>query len=224
MTLKNDKRVYLYDGSLKQNQDAQFAVLDVSVGHTDLQQCADAVMRLRAEFLYTRKEYKDIDFLTSQGIRLNFRHWMEGERFKIKDGRLIPYQVPGKEQASSEYPCFSSFLQTVFSYCGTLSLEKQLPSVVPFTNIRIGDVLIRGGSPGHAMLVIDMAEDRQGRKIYLLAQSYMPAQDIHIVKNEYNKEISPWYMATDQTSIYTPEWIFYPNQLRTWPEPDKRQE
>jgi len=41
--------------------------------------------------------------------------------------------------------------------------------------------MIRAGSPGHAMLVVDVAEDERGRRIYLLAQSYMPAQDIHIV-------------------------------------------
>ncbi|MDR3713868.1 MAG: DUF4846 domain-containing protein [Puia sp.] len=49
--LKKDKTVYLYDGSRKQNQSAQFAVLDISVGKEDLQQCADAVMRLRAGYL-----------------------------------------------------------------------------------------------------------------------------------------------------------------------------
>src|SRR5689334_13565037 len=51
MPLKTDKTVYLYNGEKKQNQSAQFAVLDVSVGKNDLQQCADAVMRLRAEYL-----------------------------------------------------------------------------------------------------------------------------------------------------------------------------
>jgi hypothetical protein len=40
----------------------------------------------------------------------------------------------------------------------------------------VGDVFIRGGSPGHAMLVVDMGEDAAGRKIYLVAQSYMPSQ------------------------------------------------
>ena len=46
--LKKNLTVYLYNGVPKRNQEAQFAVLDVSVGHEDLQQCADAVMRLRA--------------------------------------------------------------------------------------------------------------------------------------------------------------------------------
>ena len=45
--------------------------------------------------------------------------------------------------------------------------------------MQIGDVLIQGGSPGHAVIVVDMAENpATGEKLYLLAQSYMPAQDI----------------------------------------------
>src|ERR1700730_2514101 len=47
--LKKSKTVYLYNGKPKANQMAQFAVLDISTGKKDLQQCADAVLRLRAE-------------------------------------------------------------------------------------------------------------------------------------------------------------------------------
>ena len=36
--LKNDKTVYLFDGSKKINQQAQFAVLNISVGKKNLQQ------------------------------------------------------------------------------------------------------------------------------------------------------------------------------------------
>jgi len=53
--LKENKMVYLFDGRPKLNQMAQFAVLDISVPAKDLQQCADAVMRLRAEYLFAEK-------------------------------------------------------------------------------------------------------------------------------------------------------------------------
>src|SRR6476659_4017926 len=44
--------VHLFDGSIKPRQDVHAAVVDLDVGARDLQQCADAVMRLRAEFAY----------------------------------------------------------------------------------------------------------------------------------------------------------------------------
>ncbi len=37
IVLKQDKTVYLYNGRPKANQTAQYAVLDVPVGHQDLQ-------------------------------------------------------------------------------------------------------------------------------------------------------------------------------------------
>lgn len=225
--LKKDRTVYLFNGSLKRNQDAQFAVLNVSVGKQDLQQCADAVMRLRAEYLYSIHTYSAIDFYTAQGTRLNFREWIEGQRFHLSGNHLVNYRVApaARDAAPSDHEvapplraAFDDYLTTVFTWCGTLSLEKQLLPVVPFNRVQAGDVLIKGGSPGHAMLVVDIAEDTPGRRLYLLAQSYMPAQDIHIVNNPTDPAISPWYRSDAAGSfIETPEWTFTINQLRRWP-------
>jgi len=60
LSLKKSKIVYLYNGLPKRNQSAQFAVINISVGNKDLQQCADAVMRFRAEYLYSQKRFGEI--------------------------------------------------------------------------------------------------------------------------------------------------------------------
>ncbi|HLX65921.1 MAG TPA: DUF4846 domain-containing protein [Puia sp.] len=193
LPLKKGTTVYLYNGKPKENQDAQFAVLDVSVGHEDLQQCADAVMRMRAEYLYSRGEYGAITFYTEQGVRLNFADWTADRR----------------------RPAFDAYLKKVFTYCSTRTLAKQLVRA-SFDAVEPGDVLIRAGSPGHAMLVVDVAEDGTGHRVYLLAQSYMPAQDIHIVKNP-SDDLSPWYRADSTFGIVeTPEYVFKTNELRKW--------
>jgi Domain of unknown function (4846) len=209
VTLKKDNTVYLYNGQRKANQDAQFAVLNISVGHEDLQQCADAVMRLRAEYLFSIHDYEAIDFYTEQGVRLNFAMWA-AERKVI---------LAGNGEQSRIRSCFDAYLRAVFTYCSTRTLHKQLLRARSFGLIQAGDVLIRAGSPGHAMLVIDVAEDNQGHRIYLLAQSYMPAQDIHIVKNPLDAAFSPWYRVdTTASLIQTPEYEFTTNELSVWPK------
>lgn len=190
--IKKDKTVYLYNGQPKQNQQAQYVVLDIPVGRKDLQQCADAVMRLRAQYLYSQQRFAEIWFTDNNGKKYTC--------------------TPGADSTR-----FERYLENVYAWCGTLSLEKQLHPVSNFQNIQPGDVLIKGGSPGHAVMVMDVAVNKAGKKIYLLAQSYMPAQNIHILKNPANESLSPWYEAkTDNSLIITPEWTFSPNQLRRW--------
>ena len=191
VALKKDRHVYLYNGELKRNQSVQFAVLDIPVGKKDLQQCADAVMRLRAEYLFSRKRYSDIAF------RDNNNKW---------------YKWTGGDNR----PGFEKYLENVFGWCGTASLEKQLHAVSGLQQMQPGDVFIHGGFPGHAMIVVDMAMNKEGRKIFMLAQSYMPAQDIHVVNNYGDSRLSPWYQVQEGEEIDTPEWEFEPAELRTW--------
>jgi len=39
----------------------------------------------------------------------------------------------------------------------------------------------------------------------MLVQSYIPAQDIPIVKNPMNENLSPWYALPVRDKIITPE-------------------
>lgn len=186
--LKKNKTVYLYNGAEKQNQRAQFAVLDISVGNKDLQQCADAVMRLRAEYLFEMKKFDQVAFTDNANTRYQF---------------TMPYT---KEH-------LLSYLEKVFGMCGSASLAKQL-NKKNINDIEPGDVLIRGGFPGHAAMVMDVAVNKEGKRIFMLAQSYMPAQDIHILVNPQDENLSPWYEIEEE--IVSPEYVFRKSELRSW--------
>jgi len=50
--------VKYYDGSTKINRNVYCSVIDQDIDPVDLQQCADAVMRLRGEYLLKQKNTK----------------------------------------------------------------------------------------------------------------------------------------------------------------------
>lgn len=104
-------------------------------------------------------------------------------------------------------------MDIVFGYAGTLSLAQELKQQ-ELKNIKPGDVFIRGGSPGHAVIVVDVAQNKKGKKCFMLAQSYMPAQEIHILKNYNDENISPWYREDFGEILLTPEYIFNQTELK----------
>ncbi len=204
-----------FDGREKRDTGVYCAVVDMEIGKRDLQQCADAVIRLRAEYLYKQKAYDKIHFNFTNGFRADYAKWAEGYRISVKGNQVSWYKAKEKD-----YSCktFRAYLDIVFAYAGTLSLSKELQPV-PVSSMRIGDVLIQGGSPGHAVVVVDMAENPStGEKLYLLAQSYMPAQDIQVLKNPREPKISPWYSLKSTGNIITPEWGFTSSDLKRFKE------
>jgi hypothetical protein len=209
---KHGADVLLYNGNTKYNK-VHAAVVNIDVGKKDLQQCADAVMRLRAEYLYKEKAYNNISFNFTNGFAADYKRWRNGERIRVNGNQCSWYST---QSESSSYSSFRQYLDMVFSYAGTLSLSKQL-STQPLTSVKPGDVFIQGGSPGHAVIVVDVCSNSSGEKLFMLAQSYMPAQEIHVLKNMNEPSISPWYrISKNQTTLQTPEWTFNINNLKSF--------
>jgi hypothetical protein len=202
--------VMLYNGTLKPWQGGAAAVIDISVGNKDLQQCADAVIRLRAEYLRKTDHENEIVFNFTNGSPASWESWKEGYRCLI-NGNNVRWE---HSAAFSESDLtFWNYLETVFMYAGTWSLEKELVPV-EITALMPGDVFIEGGSPGHAVIVVDVAKNAAGQKVFLLAQSFMPAQDIHVLTNPADPDLSPWYRLPGEGQLHTPEWKFSAGSLR----------
>ena len=186
--------VLIFTGAEKWRQDVHAAVIDIDVGQRDLQQCADAIMRLRGEWQFASGHKADIRFNDTEGKRLSFA---------------------GRRNAG--YASFRKYMDYVFAYAGTYSLEREL-KLVAAKDLQAGDVFIKGGFPGHAVLVADVVENPQsGDKRFLLVQSYMPAQQMHVLKNPGAPDGSPWYPANFEGDLVTPEWTFAAGSLRRWP-------
>ncbi len=204
------EKVYYYNGATK-NKDVYCAVIDLPIGKKDLHQCADAVMRLRADYFFSKKAFDKIHFNFTNGFRVDYSKWREGNRIGIKGNKTF-WQKTNQKNTSAE--SYWQYLETIFQYAGTSSLEKEL-QFVDVSQMKIGDVFIKGGFPGHAIIVVNMAVNpNTKKKIFMLAQSYMPAQELQLLKNFNNPEISPWYDLEFGQILETPEWTFSKNNLK----------
>ncbi len=205
--------VLLYNGAPKFRQDVHAAVIDIDVGTRDLQQCADAAMRLRAEWLYAMQRPGEIAFNdTGSGKPIAFSRWAAGDRPR-PSGRSLAWSRSAAPDAG--YASFRRYMDTVFTWAGTHSLERQL-AAVPLSDIAAGDLFIKGGFPGHAVLVADVAKSAAGETRFLLLQSFMPAQQMHVLKNLQDADASPWYRLDFGDRLLTPEWVFPRDSLRRW--------
>ncbi|HLP47070.1 MAG TPA: DUF4846 domain-containing protein [Candidatus Kapabacteria bacterium] len=205
-------KVKFYNGRIKPNPGIYDAVVDMDIDPLDLQQCADAIIRLRAEYLWGQKRYDDIHFNFTNGFRVDYSKWMQGYRIVVNGNKT---SWAKSVSPSNSYKDFREYLKIIFLYAGTYSLTKELLTV-NYQDLKIGDILTQPGFPGHAVIVVDLAvNNKSGEKIYLLAQSYMPAQETQVLQNPMNPNLSPWYaLDLKAASIVTPERTFKKTDLR----------
>ncbi len=213
--LKRSKTVKYFDGKTKPDQSAVYAVLDMKTGDKDLQQCADAIIRARAEFLLKMGKVEEIWFLSTSMQKLSFKAWCGGQRFRVK-GNLLEVYSTGERKLPNAHS-LDQWLPFVFTYAGTYSLQKQLKQKPAGAVPEPGDVVIEAGFPGHAMLVMDVAKNSSNKYQFILAQSYMPAQDMHIVVNTRDRAASPWYKGQSAGQRFnTPDWSFRDLRFYSW--------
>lgn len=182
-------KIINFDDSQYFWQDGHIGILEIPVPKNGLQQCADALIRIRSEYLWDNNRKKEIGFNFTSGHYCSWNSYAEGFRPKIS-GNKVAFNKTAVTDHSKEN--FYKYLNLIYMYSGTLSLFNELKSIDD-SDLKIGDMLIKGGSPGHIVMICDEVVNEKGEKLFLLFQGNTPAQSIHLVKNLENSNISPWY-------------------------------
>ena len=204
------KRVDVAEGSfahfLRNLKERKYAgaVVDMDFGKNSNEQCADAIIFLRASYLWKTRQYAKISFCFTNGFKAEYAKWAQGYRIRNNNAWVKT------QKADYSYQSFRKYLHLVFQYAGTASLSQELKPIGRCwaTDIQAGDVIIKGGFPGHAEMVVDVAENDKGERIVLLAQSFMPAQEIEV----FPQWFSP---SSNGTRLVTPAWTFYSPNANT---------
>ena len=181
------------------------AVAAIDIGTADLQQCADSIIRLDAEWRWAKGQ-RNQTYRTASGQTLSFANWLEGDRVRAVGPRLEERRDAPPQRATRR--AFRSWLDLVFGWANTASLSKE-GQRVSLSELQPGDFMVMPGVPfGHAVLVLDEARAPDGRQALLLGQGYMPAQSFQVLRPG---PLSAWFIvAADAKAIETPFWQPFP--------------
>ena len=178
-----------YDGKTLPGFGITYAAnLDYYIGRRDLHQCADAAIFMRTAYLVRTREYKDIKWHYTDGSHLTYSSFLSMRKAKH-----------GKES-------FLAYMENIWTYAGTWSIQEYETDSVNIKDARPGDIFVEGGFPGHAVTIVDMVENDEGKRLYMLAQSFMPAQSHHILL-DINDTV--WFdFDRNENVVATPGWVF----------------
>jgi len=171
-------KVHLFTGETAGFQFLSTGVIDQDI-LSNSEQCADAAMRLRAEYLWSQGRYSEI-------------------RFRNVNGQTMQYSGGSSRKA------FERYMREVYGVCSTFSVYHETkPRAVK--DVQPGDVLVyparSGHKYGHAIIVVDVAKDKSGNVAIMCAEGNTPAREKHLVRNP-NPLNNPWFFLDDDDDAF----------------------
>ncbi|MBN2011221.1 hypothetical protein JW960_17890 [candidate division KSB1 bacterium] len=174
------------------------AVAHYNIHGRKLEQCMDIIQRWWAEYLYVNHNSDEITFAMPGGQFLNWQAWSSGLRPHFEG---VHYSLQPDAAFDSSRQSLESYLWTVFYTSYTQTAAVAYPTI-KFDNLQIGDFIIREGSRGHAVLIVDLARNDEGELIGLLGNGDTPARQFFILN--YHRH-QPWFpLSQNQGHIPLP--------------------
>lgn len=211
--------VKYWNGQKKKDKNIVQAVFKLPMEKEDLQRSAGAVIRMYAEYFWAQGDYDKISFQLINGFQADFSKWKEG--YRIRTGVAGSMWVNGGSEDDSKEN-FKKYLHTVLTYTSAASMKKESKKVKK-QDIRIGDILLQNGTSPEVAMVVDVCENAQGQKAFLLAKGGKPAQQFYLMKNPAD-ENDPWYYVDEMTyPLKTADGDFAKGSLRRLPYLEDKQ-
>ncbi len=190
-----------FDGkeSLAADDDYLAGVVAIDVGSSDLQQSSDVIVRLHAEYLWSRGEHDKISYLSATKLNMPLGRWEKGQRL-IPNGSNVFWAVKGKP-AAVDHAEFRKYLDSIFNWANSTSLSLRSTPVADPKDLVAGDFFLQTSSPTHVAVVLDLAEKPTGERLALLGQARNPAESIHVVRPG---KATAWFSVRPPVPVLTP--------------------
>ena len=144
-----------------------YAVVDLPM-LSNAEQCADACMRLKAEYLYQTGQYKRLNFKTSTASPCATAVGHREKPFTAISADSMVLPVPSHSAAR----------------CSPVHWQISNP-VTSLSTPEMADCLVMPSS----------LSNKNGKKAFLLVEGNTPARDIHLIRNLENPFRSPWFIS-----------------------------
>lgn len=190
-----------FDGheTLAADDDFLAGVVAIDTGTPDLQQSSDVIIRLHAEYLWSRGEKDKISYLSATKLNMPFSRWEKGQRL-IANGPNVFWVVKGKP-SKPDHAELRRYLDAVFNWANSTSLTTRSTPVGDPKALVAGDFFLQSGEPNHVAVVLDVAEKPSGERVALLGQARNPAESIHVVRPG---KATPWFSVRPPVPVLTP--------------------
>ena len=190
-----------FDGkeTLAAEDDYLAGVIAIDTGTPDLQQSSDVIIRLHAEYLWSKGEKDKISYLSATKLNMPFSRWEKGQRL-IPQGPNVFWVIKGKP-SEVDHPEFRKYLDAVFNWANSTSLSPRSTPVEDPKDLVAGDFFLQSVEPNHVAVVLDVAEKPSGERVALLGQARNPAESIHVVRPG---KATPWFSVRPPVPVLTP--------------------
>ncbi len=167
------------------NDTSVAAVVNWDISGRRLEQCMDILVRFYAEFLWQEKKIDKLVLPLPGGYQISWESWKNGYRPYFKG---INVDLRKTAVSDSSRNTFEKYLRLVFAESNTQQFYFAYKPVDRY-DIRIGDFIVKKGVKGHAVIIIDLAKDKNGNLRALIGQGDTPACQFYLLNYRKN---SPW--------------------------------
>jgi hypothetical protein len=160
---------------------------------------ADALLRLHAEWRFSKGKSDKIAYISNSGRAMPFSRWLAGERIVLKkqnwDWAFIATPASG-----SEYADLRNFLDAAYQWVDPRALAIQ-GKVLDSTDLEPGDYFVHAGKDPTLVIVLDVAKNVQGEPALLLGHVAAPRQNMYVMRASTE---SAWFMPRPTKDITAP--------------------
>lgn len=160
---------------------------------------ADALLRLHAEWRFSKGDRATINYASNSGRLMPFSRWIAGERIVLKR-QDWDWAVKATPLANPTYTDLRNFLDAAYQWTDPRALAIQ-GKVLDSSDVAPGDYFVHAGKDSTLVIVLDVAKNAAGEPALLLGHVAAPHQNMYVMRASNE---SAWFKPRPNQEIAAP--------------------